>query len=163
MRYEGERERDMHVKLGASLVGLLLAAVVAVPTAAAHADEQVFKLTTVERLVSFELVGDQVFIETAGSGHSSLLGHVTSTSSVIQTVVPGCDPASAVITFSAQGGTVTIAGEALVCVNEIVGMWEVTSGTGEFAGASGGGTVLGKPNHSGSDPVVLHYTGSLSF
>jgi hypothetical protein len=153
----------MNRKLGASLIGLVLAVVVAVPTSAAHPDEQDFKLTTVERLVSFELVGDQVFIATEGSGHSSLLGHVTSTASVIQTLVPGCDPASAVITLSTEGGTLTIAGEAMVCVTEIVGTWEVTGGTGEFAGASGGGTIFGKPNHAGSDPVVLHYAGSLSF
>jgi hypothetical protein len=162
-RVREEQERDMNKSLGRSLIGLLAAVVVAVPTSPAHADEPDFKLTTVERLVSFEQVGDQVFIETEGSGHSRLLGDVTSSSSVVQTVVPGCDPTSAVTTFSAEGGTITISADALVCATEIVGTWTVTGSTGDFIGASGGGTVLGKPSHAGQDPVVLHFEGSLSF
>lgn len=153
----------MNKSLGASLIGLVVAVVVAVPASRVHADEQDFKLTTVDRIVSFEQVGDQVFIDTEGSGHSRLLGDVTSTASIVQTLVPGCDPGSGVITISAEGGTLTINAEALVCFTEIAGTWEVTGGTGAFSGASGGGTLRGAPNHSGQDPVVLHWEGSLSF
>jgi hypothetical protein len=157
-----ERSGAMKKSLGASLIGLLAAVVVVVPTSPAHADEQGFKLTTVDRFVSVVQVGDQVFIDSEGSGHSRLLGDVTSTTSIMQTLVPGCDPASGVITMSAEGGTLTINGEALVCDTEIAGSWEVTGGTGAFAGASGGGTLQGTPSH-GQNPVVLHWEGSLSF
>ena len=152
----------MKKSLGGSLIGLLVAVVVAVPTSGVHADEQDFKLTTVDRFVSVVQVGDQVFIDAEGSGHSRLLGFVTSTTSLVQTLVPGCDPASGVITMSAEGGTLTINAEALVCQTEIAGTWEITGGAGAFAGASGGGTVRGTPSHSGHDPVVLHWKGSLS-
>ena len=150
-------------RLCRSLIGLLAAVVVAVPTSGVHADEQDFKLTTVDRFVSVVLVGDQLFIDSEGSGHSRLLGEVTSTTSLVQTLVPGCDPASGLITMSAEGGTFTLNAEAVVCQTEIAGTWEVTGGTGAFAGASGGGSVRGTPSHSGHDPVVLHWEGSLSF
>jgi hypothetical protein len=153
----------MNKSLGASVIGLLAAVVVAVSASPTHADEHDFKLTTVVQIVSVEQVGDEVFLEFEGSGQSRLLGRVTLTASVSQTLAPGCDPGSGVMTLSAEGGTITIDAEASVCFTGIAGSWGVTGGTGEFAGASGGGTLGGTPNHGGADSVVLHFEGSLSF
>ena len=129
---------------------------------AALADEQDFKATALLRAISLQVVGDELLIEAEGQGRSKLLGSFTVTASLSQTLVPGCDPSVGEFTISPVVGTLELEAEALVCSTGVTGVWEVTGGSGEFAGASGGGTLTGSPSHSGEDPIVLHLEGSLS-
>jgi hypothetical protein len=153
----------MRGSLGRRLASPLAAVLIAtVPATAAVAEEVDFKTTAVLWVVSTQLVGDEVLIEAEGMGHSTALGSYTVTASLSQTLVPGCDPGTGTLTFSAEGGTIELSAEALVCFTDVTGVWMVTGGTGEFAQASGDGTFTGIPSHAGQDPVVVHLEGSLS-
>jgi hypothetical protein len=154
----------MRGSLGRRLASPLAAFLIAtVPATTAVAEEVDFKTTAVLWVVSTQLVGDEVLIEAEGMGHSTVLGSYTVTASLSQTLVPGCDPGTGTLTFSAEGGTIELSGEALVCFTDLTGVWMVTGGTGEFAQASGEGAFTGSPSHAGQDPVVMHLEGSLSF
>ena len=145
------------------LVSPLVALVIAtVPAGAALADEQDFKATALLSVISVQVVGDEALIEAEGQGHSRLLGSFTITASLGQVLVPGCDPSVGEFTISTEVGTLELLAEALVCSTGVTGVWEVTGGSGEFAGANGGGMLTGSPSHSGEDPIVLHLEGSLS-
>ena len=153
----------MRAHLARWLVSPIVALVIAtVPAGAALTDEQDFKANALLSVVSAQVVGDQVFLEAEGQGHSTLLGSFTVTASLGQMLVPGCDPAGGAFTISTDVGTLELQGGALVCFTGVTGAWEVTGGSGEFAGATGGGMFTGTPSHGGQAPLVLHLEGSLS-
>jgi hypothetical protein len=154
----------MSNRLKGKLVALLAIGVIAFPAMPGLAAEQAFKVTVVDRLVSVEVVGNQLLVEAEGSGHSMLLGPITTSTSAVQTLVPGCQPASVEFTVFAEGGTIEIHNDSIVCQDRIEGVWEVVSGTGEFEGVTGSGTLKGSPSHPpGRDPAVIHWEGNLDF
>lgn len=154
----------MFGSLRAGFSALLAVGLIGVFAVPGLAVEQDFKMTQVElHFISLEIVGDQLTIEAEGFGHSRLLGAVTTKTVVTQDLGPGCQPASGEITFFAEGGTIDLEFESIVCHTTIDGPWTVTGGTGEFAGITGGGTHTGSPSHSGHDPAVLHWEGTLDF
>jgi hypothetical protein len=136
--------------------------VATVPAGTVLAEEQDFKATTVLWITSIEQEGNEALIQAEGEGYSGLLGVFTVMASLGQTRVPGCDPGTGEMIFSAEGWTLEIQADALVCFEGITGTWEVTGGTGEFSEASGGGTFSGSQSYTGHDPIVVHLKGSLS-
>ncbi len=146
-------------------IGVLFTmALIAIPALPGSAAEQDFKVTVVDRLISLEVVGNQLLVEAEGSGHSRLLGPITTKTSAVQTLGPDCQPASVEVMIFAEGGTITIHDDAVVCNSQTNGNWEVVSGTGDFANVSGTGTTKGSPAHPpGRDPAVIHWEGILDF
>ena len=137
----------------AALVTLLVAA------AAPATGERLDRITIKSVVISNEAVGAQRLIVLEGTGHSSSLGAIDSTSSVVVTPGPGCYPRTAESVWSTGAGTLTVQEEAQVCNSGISGTWTVTGGTGAFAGASGGGSLSG----SGSTTQInVRYAGDIS-
>lgn len=162
-RAQSRKGVDMRGHLARWLSSMFVAALVATAPAAPALAQEDFKATMVLRATSVEVVGDELLLEAEGQGHSKLLGAFTVTASIRQTLVPGCDPATGEFTLSAEGGTLDLFGEGLVCFTGVTGTWEVTGGSGEFSAASGGGTFMGTVSHAGNAPVVNRLEGTLSF
>lgn len=128
--------------------------------AAAPADEGDTRVVLKYRLTSNELVGGQRFITLAGSGNSPDLGRVEATSSVVVNPVQGgCNPRTSDDVWSTASGTLEVHSEGEVCKGRVSGIWEVTGGSGDFAGASGGGvmTIVGSGRN-----LVARYEGEIS-
>jgi hypothetical protein len=100
-------------------------------------------------------------LDVSGTGAANIMGPFTWTNHIVQdfTATP-CNTAPVVATLTGATGSITIADtDGTVCpipgdqgFGFISSHWEVTGGTGEFAGISGSGTSHGPT--AGAGPVV---------
>jgi hypothetical protein len=138
----------------------------AILAAPAWAEDHDFKATAIYRLTSLTPMGDQLLIVAEGGGVSRILGPFTATATVTQDAVPDpCFAYSAESELISSQGTLHLHSDGSVCAQPdmITGAWYVVGGTGAFAGATGSGVEQGKQSFVGSDPVVDHLDGTLSY
>jgi hypothetical protein len=156
-----------HLRIAAA--GTFISAVAAMvlfttlPASSSPAEEQV--LTIAYRVETVYEVDEHTLLFTStGQGASRLFGSFTVDAIATYTRIPdACDQVSGDIAITTDGGSFRIHEEDLNCPTSYTGDWYVVpgSGTGNFSGASGSGTLIGDGNLTGR--LVIRYTGSLSF
>jgi hypothetical protein len=105
-------------------------------------------------------------VDTCGKGVVKGFGTVT-TSLTFTGAVPGpganCFTASAdrVVTLDSDGSMLLLALSGTICGNKVTGTFVVAGGAGVFAGATGGGTIVGTAI-PGEPSDTVHFSGTIT-
>jgi hypothetical protein len=174
----GEKTPLVSARRIAMVVGAALAVMAAVPPRASAMSQVPFEATLAERVTgAAPCPADQtrfVCISVTGSGQATHLGAINESMVVVvdnSSTNPATDCQSEFRTSTltaANGDQITLAGPGLHCAlgaPQETGLdsWEVTAGTGRFAGASGTGTDSASID-AASTPVtsVTTFRGTIS-
>ncbi len=134
------------------------------PMSSAHAETE--ELIIVYRITSADFIAeDQLVLKAEGQGHSKLFGAFTATATYTETFIPGaCAHATGDVIISVRGDALYIQEDDTYCGGHVIsGTWQVGGGTGQFSGATGGGTMAGSGSLGFNGRSVIRYTGPLSF